>query len=816
MASAPEIFQRVLSDILAGLPDVAVYIDDILIIGKDMVEHDQLLGAVLHRLQAANLTLNWAKCLLRQSRIKYLGHWISAQGVSPDPEELHAIADMPSPKDITDVRRFLGMITYLGKFIPSLSQSTEPLRQLAKREPFQVDNKIHVAFNTAKEGAVSALAELAFFQTDTSIPTAISCNASPLGLGAVLWQTDKSNQWLPVSCASRSLTDTESRYSQIERELPGVVFALNRFRQYVLGRHVTVYTDHKPLIPLVQKAFDDVPPRLQRWLVALMSYDYSLMHLPGKDMVCADALSRAPLPDQSTSPAESRSMDEFISFILEECPVNMSDIQRATQEDTVLSSVLTRVLTSAWDRCTRAEEPFYLVRDQLTVIDGVLVLNNRYVIPDELQLQVLRRAHEGHPGSEAFKSTLRAQVWWPTLSKDASQFAESCSECWRRRSHQHQELQSSEIEGVWVKLPVDLVTVEGRQLLSVIDYGSRYPEVVELSSTNSAGVINKFMEVFARFGLPSTLVSDNGPQFASEEMKTFVGQLGIEHIKSSPRYPRSNGMVERFHRVLKERIKSLQPHLPFQRRLQQVLFDIRHSVHRMIGATPVDALFSRPIRNRVPTVIPTTIINPVHQIRAKADMASAHDPKRGIRSLPQLLPGTLVILQDGYADPRKKWTVVEQYGRQVGVMNGKRILLRSRQQVCHYLTPLASPRLEESRIPDQNLASIGKRSVSTTPTLASSLPNRLTPGSEHAAKSSLPATDHTVELEDSTSVTPPGHAPECEETPAPGTSSNATLSAPSTVVVPSNPKSSSIFKENIITRSACLVKLTSKAQESCM
>ena len=164
-------------------------------------------------------------------------------------------------------------------------------------------------------------------------------------------------------------------------------------------------------------------------------------------------------------------------------------------------------------------------------------MNDRYVIPDELQLQVLHLAHEGHPGSEAFKLTLRARVWWPTLSKDASQFAESCSECWRRRSHQPQELQPSEFEGVWVKPVVDLVTVEGRQPLSVIDYGSRYPEVVELLSTNSAGVIDKFMEVFARFGWPSTLVSDNGPQFASEEMKTFLGQLGIEHIKSSPRTP---------------------------------------------------------------------------------------------------------------------------------------------------------------------------------------------------------------------------------------------------------------------------------------
>ena len=116
--------------------------------------------------------------------------------------------------------------------------------------------------------------------------------------------------------------------------------------------------------------------------------------------------------------------------------------------------------------------------------------------------------------------------------------------------------------------------------MSVIDYGSRFPEIIPLEDTTAAGVINKLMEVFARYGLPAVMVSDNGPQFSAKEMNNFLKQLGIQHVRASPRYPQSNGMVERLHRTVKERLKGLRPSIPFYRRLQQTLMDIRNSVNR--------------------------------------------------------------------------------------------------------------------------------------------------------------------------------------------------------------------------------------------
>jgi hypothetical protein len=182
IACAPEIFQRVVDDILKGLQGVIVYIDDILVFGKDQQEHDMRIKTVFQRLHDANLKLNWAKCQLRKTRVKYLGHWLTNQGLLPDTDKLRAIQDMPCPTSITDVRRFLGMATYLAKFIPHLSQVTTPLRQLAKVDPFLCNEELEAAFRIAKEGIAAALKKLAYFQSSSSIPTAISCDASPQGL----------------------------------------------------------------------------------------------------------------------------------------------------------------------------------------------------------------------------------------------------------------------------------------------------------------------------------------------------------------------------------------------------------------------------------------------------------------------------------------------------------------------------------------------------------------------------------------------------------------------------------------------------------
>lgn len=191
----------------------------ILVYGKDQKEHDTRMEQVLRRLKEADMRLNWDKCQIRKSRVKYLGHLLLAEGVAPDADKMRAIQEMRCPDSVADIQRFLGMATYLGKFIPSLSQITHPLRQLAKSDPLVCDQVLTDAFKSAKEGIAAALQKLAYFQTSPSVPTAISTDASPLGLGAMLWQLDKGGQWSPVACASRSLTDTETRYSQMEREM---------------------------------------------------------------------------------------------------------------------------------------------------------------------------------------------------------------------------------------------------------------------------------------------------------------------------------------------------------------------------------------------------------------------------------------------------------------------------------------------------------------------------------------------------------------------------------------------------------------------
>ena len=806
IACAPEVFQRVVSDIIAGLSGVIVYIDDILVYGSTSEEHAERLQAVRKRLQAANLKLNLGKCQIGKTKVKYLGHWLTDSGVLPDDDKLLAISDMPTPKSRSDVQRFIGMATYLGRFIPDLSVITDPLRRRAKQTPFTVDAEFQQAFCRAKESIAKSLRCLAYFRPEPEVPTAISCDASPCGLGAILWQQDQHGQWLPVSCASRSLTDVETRYSQLEREMLGVVFALQRFRQYVLGREVEVRTDHKPLISIVRKPFDDVPPRLQRWLVSLMPYSYRLVHVPGERLLCVDALSRAPVSDSTQSPAEARSMAEYVGLVLEASPVGLDQVAQATDEDATLRNIMRRVTTSTWSNTTALEEPYLLVRDQLSAADGVLLFNSRVIIPEGLRVPIMSLAHEGHPGREAFQEALRRRVWWPGMTKDATIYAERCSECWRRRTNSHQELLPTEIEGVWEKLAMDIVTIDGMHLLSIVDYGSRYPDVFILRDTSSKDIINALSETFSRFGLPSQVVSDNGPQFVSHEMSNFLGRLGIKHTKSSPRYARSNGMVERFHRVLKERMATLKPHLNFNRRLHQVLFDIRNSHNRMIGTTPNDALFGRVIRTRLPEIIPSNLVNLTHQVRAKARMANDHDAHRGVRSLPSLQPGTRVIMQDGYSNPTQPWRVVEQCGRQVAVTDGRKVLLRNRHHVREIANPQACNPDVSSDMDTSHCHRPTPQSLDTLQPERSSLAGNQIPESGGSTCQSRAG---------STSSSPIPESGEGACQPQAGSTSTEYIND-GTVAHPVLTRDTKVcpFREGVVTRSGRLVQLSQKAKEA--
>ena len=258
IASAPEIFQRRMNRILEGLDSVVCMMDDILVFGKDSAEHNNRLRDVLQRLEKANVTLNSSKCEFEKTTVKFLGHIIDSQGIRADPEKTEAISRMDTPTSVTDLRRFLGMVNQLGKFTPNIAEMSQPLRELlsTKKAWLWVPQQDR-AFQQIKEELTKPTTLIIY---DPGAETKISADASSFRLGAVLLQQSE-GLWKPIAYASRSMTQAERRYAQIEKGALAITWACQRFSDYVLGRRFTMESDHKPLIPLLNtKHLDALPP----------------------------------------------------------------------------------------------------------------------------------------------------------------------------------------------------------------------------------------------------------------------------------------------------------------------------------------------------------------------------------------------------------------------------------------------------------------------------------------------------------------------------------------------------------------------------
>jgi hypothetical protein len=286
ISSAPEVFHRTVSEYFKDIKGVEVYIDDLLIHGVDKEEHDTRLRAVLERCRKINLKLNLSKCRFECTSIKYLGHVLGQGVLKADPDKVRAIVDMPKPEGKESLRRLLGMATYLSKFCPNLSNIAAPLRELTKKEAEWTWGNEHDESLRNLKNQIVKTPSLKLF--DPSVPVTLSVDASQHGLGAVVLQRGQ-----PVEFASSALTPTQQRYSQLEKEFLAVQFGLVRFHQYVYGQHVTVETDHRPLLGLLRKGLNELSPRLLRIRLRNQYYDYSLVYKPGKSLVLADTLSRA-------------------------------------------------------------------------------------------------------------------------------------------------------------------------------------------------------------------------------------------------------------------------------------------------------------------------------------------------------------------------------------------------------------------------------------------------------------------------------------------------------------------------------------------
>ncbi|KAK2724943.1 hypothetical protein QYM36_001408 [Artemia franciscana] len=307
--SAQDEFQRRMEDAFEGLEGFEIIIDDMIVYGNTQEEHDERLAAILERALVKGIRFNEEKCEFSVSRVKYFGHVISSEGMQPDPDKIRAINNMPSPSCREELQTLLGMINYLAKYIPSLSTKNKKLRDLTKADPFIWEEEHTQILEDLKSSIVS---NTPFFNHKSNNVELI-VDASSHGLGAHLVSEGKVTAY-----ASRSLSKTEQKYSQLEKELYAIVFGCKHFHHYLYGRHVEVTTDHRPLETVVANPIHKAPPRVQRLMLQLQPYDLSLKFRPGSEIPVADALSRLHLGD--ADPTLEESLDVYVHQVVRNLP----------------------------------------------------------------------------------------------------------------------------------------------------------------------------------------------------------------------------------------------------------------------------------------------------------------------------------------------------------------------------------------------------------------------------------------------------------------------------------------------------------------
>ena len=600
LSCAPEIFQMSMDSLFENQTEINPYFDDIIIHSKTIEDHCVKLKTVLEIARQNNLKLNQDKIQLAVPKLQYLGHIVTSEGLSPDPKKVQAITDFLVPQNKQDLMRFLGMATYLMKFVPQFSQETTVLRNLLKKDSNWIwDATTEKAFVRVKQ-LLQSTPVLQFFDRDK--PVKLSVDASSFGLGGVLLQNNK-----PVAYTSATLTDAQTRYSQIEKELLAVVHACEHFHYYVYGMDIVIETDHKPLLGLIHKPFEMITPRLQRLLLRLQRYSFELTHVPGKQLAVADALSRAPLPANPVITTEIDNVQLMVSVVVQASSSKLDEIKLATQNDPELKAVKHYIM-NGWPQarhCVDVEaRPYWTLQDELHLQDGLICRGQRLVIPKSCRKDILQRLHTGHRGIVSCKNLARQSLFWPGLSTEVENMVSNCTICQLNQKQNIQEplLDRDLAQRPWQKVAIDFFHLSSVTYILIIDYFSKYIELQHLHSTNAFSVINTLKTCFARFGIPEEIVCDNGPPFDSTEFSQFCTNWDIFLNPSSPGFPRSNGQVERSVQTIKSSLtKAAQggndQHL--------VLMEYRNTP--MDGMpSPAEVLMGRRLRTLIPT-LPTQL-----------------------------------------------------------------------------------------------------------------------------------------------------------------------------------------------------------------
>jgi len=577
LANAAQTFQRLMDNLFRRFSFVFTYLDDHLIASATLEEHFLHLEAFFGVLDENGLTINPAKCVFAVRSLKFLGHLVDENGIRPLPKHVTAVQGVQPPTDIKQLQRFLGMINFYRRFLPGIARVLRPLTDLLRGSPKVLEwpPQAAAAFSAAKAALIAAV-PLAHPAPDAVVSLAV--DASDTAVGGVL-QQKTSRGWQPLAFFSQKLSPAEAKYSTFDRELLAAYATIRHFRFMLEGRQFQLFTDHKPLVAAMVRISPPWSGRQQRHLAYISEFTTSLIHMPGVENVVADALSR-PTP----AAGELCSAVDFLQVAAAQksCP----DVA-AMMDSKVLAIV-----------------PKFVGGEKL--LGDISTGTFRPLLPAAFRLEACSSLHGAHhPGVRGTKKLVCANFCWPGMSSYVANFARTCLGCQKGKVHRHVALEAAVIPVPmrrFAHIHIDIVgplpmSANCNYIFTVLDRTTRWPEAIPLSSVTAADCAAALLQGWIqRFGVPDTITSDRGAQFTSAVWASLCALLSIQHIQTTSYHPQANGLVERFHRRLKDALRARAAGADWHAQLPWVMLGIRSAWREDAQFTPAEAVFgSQPV-----------------------------------------------------------------------------------------------------------------------------------------------------------------------------------------------------------------------------